>query len=292
MNVVLITDEQAEIRNGNLMDFSMIREIDCRLPFRNFSIKYVAKGTEMYRINNTGYVLNQGDYLLANQHAEGSVRIDSREEVFGICINLSLALLAEVAGDLQRPGVPADELPIETFFSSEAFLENQYAAADTALGSLLTGLGQSFHHHAERPKQFSKAFYYSLAERLIEDHRPIVAALRRVPSVKHATRKDLFKRLQSGKAFMDAHFAEIPDIASVARFSGLSEYHFFRLFRATYAESPYQYLLKKRLAHALELIQKGAMSLTDIALETGFSDIHAFSKCYKKHLGRAPSADR
>lgn len=93
-----------------------------------------------------------------------------------------------------------------------------------------------------------------------------------------------------GKSYIDSNFKSHLSIEEIAKECGLSEYHFHRLFKSVYGNSPYQYILNKRLNLALEKLKKGNDTLTDIAYEIGFADIYSFSKAFKKNYGVPPSA--
>src|SRR3954471_18541370 len=83
-------------KENNVIDFSSFRQFQARFSSRSFSIKYVLSGTELYRINSRDYTINKGHYLLTNAFTNGEVVIDGVQDVQGICIELSPALLAEV----------------------------------------------------------------------------------------------------------------------------------------------------------------------------------------------------
>ncbi len=271
------------------MNYSMFREFYCKVPFRSFSVKYVVEGVEEYLVNGKKYQVGAGQYLLANQYSEGFVRIESKNLVKGVCIDIAPDLLSEVVGSLRRPDTPFADQGLDVFFSSPDFLENQYQAGATQTGQLLHNLGIELSRDPFHIHRFSKEFYLNLTERIVADHIPLYRQLQCVGSIKPETKKDLVRKVHLGKSFMDAHFTLPLDIATVARESNLSEYHFFRLFKAVEGLSPYQYILRKRLLYAAAFIEKGQTSITDAAFAAGFTDIFSFSKAFKNHYGLSPS---
>jgi AraC family transcriptional regulator len=78
----------------------------------------------------------------------------------------------------------------------------------------------------------------------------------------------------------------------LARESGYSRVHFVRMFRAATGYTPHNYLLKLRLDRARELLARPTLSLTDIALECGFSSHSHLSRVFRQVLGAAPSEYR
>ncbi len=275
--------------NGNIVVYSLLRELETKLPFKGFSIKYVMEGLETYNVNGQKFQVTGGQYLLANHHAEGTVHIDSKEVVRGICINISNELLTEVVASNLRPDTCRSDFDLEKFFTTPDFLENQYQAFNTHTGSFLKKLDAILSKNPFHEHQLSPAFYYELAEHLVSDQAAICKQMLAISSIKTITRKDLTRRVIMGKNYIDSNFKNQLSIEEIARECGLSEYHFYRLFKTVYATSPYQYLLNKRLSCSLGMLKKGSFSLTDIAYEIGFADIYSFSKAFKKTYGVAPS---
>ena len=78
----------------------------------------------------------------------------------------------------------------------------------------------------------------------------------------------------------------------LAKESGYSRVHFVRMFRAATGYPPHNYLLKLRVDRARELLASPTLSLTDIALECGFSSHSHLSRVFRQVLGATPSEYR
>ncbi len=253
---------------------------------RLFSIKHVVSGTESYCLNGQRFEVGAGEYLLSSRFSEGFVEIDSpRAPVRGICIELAPSLLAEAVSSFRQPGATEADPGLDLFFDSPDFLENQYPAARTRLGRLLENLDWG----AEAP--LPDGLLLDMAEALVDDHRPIFRQLREVKTVKTATRKHLFRRIEQGRSFIDAHFAEPLDVAAVARAAQVSEFH-FQTVQKIHGRSPHRYLTEKRLEHARFLLEKKGVPVGEVASRTGFADGASFSKAFKRWAGAAPSRVR
>lgn len=273
----------------NLIDYSSFKTLRYQLPFRGFSIKYVVAGCEYYTINGNRYAVHAGQYLLANHHASGFVEINSMTPVKGICIQLSTELIQEAVASHLRPDTAQVDLTLDRFFSTPAFYENRYEADQTRVGRVL--------HHLERrmsaaivgrPEVLDQELYFDLAGRIVADHVPVFRQLQAIPSLKTATKKDLFRKLERAKSYLDDCFGQSPEIQAVARESFMSEYHFYRLFKRVYGCSPYQYALQRRLDQAHTRIRQGGASITEIAEQSGYADVQAFSKAFKNRFGISP----
>jgi AraC-like DNA-binding protein len=79
------------------------------------------------------------------------------------------------------------------------------------------------------------------------------------------------------------------DLDAVAAHAGYSRYHFVRAFKATYGESPGQYLSRRRIERAEELLRSANLSVTEICMSVGFTSLGTFSARFKKQTGSSPS---
>lgn len=277
-------------RNGSLINFSLLRELKTEpVIFRSFSVKYVVDGCENYTVNGKRFNVRNGEYLLANTSAEGSVEIDSEKIVRGLCIDIAPSILSEVVASHIRPDTAIPDNVLDDFFTGDSFFENFYPSDKTAVGKMLQELGDVLSEAPHEKREFTREFYFTLSERLVADHIPLIRSLREIPAVRTETRKDLLRKVLKGKYYIDEMFTQPLVMETVARECGLSEYHFFRLFRFAFQDTPHQYLIRRRLEYALQLFSAGSASITDAALICGFPDVQSFSKSFRKHYGVSPS---
>lgn len=89
--------------------------------------------------------------------------------------------------------------------------------------------------------------------------------------------------------YMQEHFAVDIALDDIVAASGISKYHFTRLFSTTLKETPIHYLTKIRLERALELLQHTDNSIEEIAQAVGYSTSNYFSKVFKNALNETPS---
>lgn len=88
--------------------------------------------------------------------------------------------------------------------------------------------------------------------------------------------------------WMDAHSHEPLDLDRIARATGLSAFHFLRLFGAVLGVTPHQYLVRSRLRHAARLLVDRDRSITDIAFDVGFGDVSNFVRTFHRAAGVSP----
>lgn len=106
-------------------------------------------------------------------------------------------------------------------------------------------------------------------------------------------RQEYIKRIHTLQDYIDEHIEEIHTSEKLAEISGFSKYHFHRIFKSITGESIFEYVTRTRLEQiASMLTARSDLSLTDIALQFGFSDSAVFSRSFKKHYQMKPSEFR
>ncbi|EFG08277.1 Transcriptional regulator [Streptomyces clavuligerus] len=99
-------------------------------------------------------------------------------------------------------------------------------------------------------------------------------------------------RLRRARDLMDRAYAEPLDVAALARVALMSPGHFSRSFRAAYGESPYSYLMTRRIERAKALLRRGDLSVTEVCLAVGCTSLGSFSSRFTELVGESPSAYR
>lgn len=91
---------------------------------------------------------------------------------------------------------------------------------------------------------------------------------------------------------IDREYAEPLNVEELARGVHMSAGHLSREFRRVYRESPYSYLMTRRIERAMTLLRRGDLSVTRICFEVGFSSLGTFSTRFTELVGVAPSVYR
>ncbi len=98
--------------------------------------------------------------------------------------------------------------------------------------------------------------------------------------------------LRRARDLMDREYARPLDVAARARAALMSQAHFSRQFRATYGETPYSYLMTRRIERAKALLRLGDLSVTEVCLEVGCTSLGSFSARFTQLVGETPTAYR
>jgi AraC-like DNA-binding protein len=98
--------------------------------------------------------------------------------------------------------------------------------------------------------------------------------------------------LRRARDRMDREYARPLDVAVLARTALMSSAHFSRQFRAAYGETPYGYLMTRRIERAKALLRRGDMSVTEVCMEVGCTSLGSFSTRFTQLVGETPTAYR
>jgi AraC-like DNA-binding protein len=99
-------------------------------------------------------------------------------------------------------------------------------------------------------------------------------------------------RLRRVRDRIDREYAEPLDVEALARGVHMSAGHLSREFRLAYGESPYSYVMTRRIERAMALLRRGELSVTEVCFEVGCSSLGTFSTRFTELVGVPPSTYR
>ncbi len=281
MNRTLYSDD-----NHNEIRISEIKKIESEIAFKGLGIKYVASGEETYYANGKKFMVREGEYIIGNDFTQSIVQINQENSVEGLCIDISPEVISEVAEYHDLNGTALKE-----FLLSDQFFVNRYNIKNTTLGYSLFEINQRIKSGNFGSNFQENELFYSLAESIITDQRFVFDHLNKLDFKRLVTNEEVFRAVFNARLFIDEHIEENFPLDRLSSQSGISKYHFIRLFKSTFGVSPYQYQKRKRLEYArLDLISGG--EILSVALKYGFSDAASFSKACKQQFGQTPGAIR
>jgi AraC family transcriptional regulator len=267
------------------------------------SIKSVVRGSARWSTSEAERLVDETCYLVLNSKQSYSITIDSLATVETFCLFFRNGQVEDVSRVTQSGPTTLLDNPLP---------EARYALESTARGdNSASSLGTSveffetLHAHDAVVSPLIQRIYARLKDNTasdpwLEDQFLGVAAalckLRReadknaelIPAKKYSSRMELYRRLLRGKDYMDSFSGTPVHLGEVAESACLSPYHFHRLFREVFRETPNQYLQRKRLANARRLLERGEQSVTDVCLEVGFESVTSFSGLFRRNFGCSP----
>lgn len=246
------------------------------------SIKSMVRGVGEWRAGRARFDIDPDSYLVLNHGQPYTLTIDSPSPVETLCVffrrgyveDALRSLGATEGGLLDDPS--GDTLPL--FEVPEA-----RRPADRVVSPLLARVRSAL--AAGEPLE---PVFGALALALARDHCDYARAMTRLQAVKHGTRMELHRRVQIGRRVLDDCLDQPLQLASVARASCLSPFHFHRAFRAVFGETPHGYLTRRRLERAARLLRETDEPVTRICLGPGFQSPGSFSSLFRERFGVSP----
>ena len=99
-------------------------------------------------------------------------------------------------------------------------------------------------------------------------------------------------RLRRVRDRIDREYAQPLDVEALARGANMSAGHLSRAFRQAYGESPYSYVMTRRIERAMALLRRGDLSVTEVCFAVGRSSLGTFSARFTELVGVPPSTYR
>jgi AraC-like DNA-binding protein len=98
--------------------------------------------------------------------------------------------------------------------------------------------------------------------------------------------------LRRARDLMDREYARPLEVAAIARAAFMSPAHFSRQFKAAYGETPYSYLMTRRIERAQALLRRGDLSVTEVCMMVGCTSLGSFSARFAHLVGETPTGYR
>jgi AraC family transcriptional regulator len=133
---------------------------------------------------------------------------------------------------------------------------------------------------------------YDLMSLLLEDHAAIKTLKQNLPVVKTSTREEIIRRLLVSTDFIYSFYDTDISLKELSDASCLSPFHFLRLFKLVFNQTPHQFINEVRTTKAKELLTHSKLEVTSISRMVGFRDASSFSRMFYKQVGIYPSQYR
>ena len=104
--------------------------------------------------------------------------------------------------------------------------------------------------------------------------------------------KDVLIRLCEARTLLRETSEGWRSVRQIARETGMSLFHFIRLYKAVFGETPKQCQLAARLEHAKQLLMMTDVPVTDVSMDAGFASLGTFSYVFARRIGMSPTAYR
>ena len=109
-----------------------------------------------------------------------------------------------------------------------------------------------------------------------------------LPRLGPLVEEETFARLDRSREFLAASFDRRVGLAEAAREAFLSPYHFHRMFVRAFGETPHEFLTRRRIERAKELLARDECPVTEVCFAVGFESLGSFSTLFRSMVGRSP----
>ncbi|HWA34282.1 MAG TPA: AraC family transcriptional regulator [Cyclobacteriaceae bacterium] len=133
---------------------------------------------------------------------------------------------------------------------------------------------------------------FDLLSLLLNEQNSVKAMRERLPSLKASTKGEIMKRMVNATDYIYTYYDKNPSLDELAAVSCLSKFHFLRLFKIAYHQTPRQFITTLRIERAKTLLQKTVADVRSIGAEVGFKDSSSFSRAFYNQVGVYPSQFR
>ncbi len=234
-------------------------------------------------------MLKKDNYLIVNQGYNYRSEIDSTKPLEALIV----AFNPEFVDDFLRvnevcPEHLLDEPEVGPE-QSNTFFENTYAS-DAQISHLLGQIRAGILN--EEGSLFFDGLYYQLLERMFEMHSVTLDHVHQIPLMRTSTKIELFRRIGMAKDYIDAHIKEDLDIDEISQVAALSSFHFLRMFKLIYGQTPHNYITSERMKLAAFLLNSSELPVGQVCQEVGFENISSFGRLFRSRFGVTASEFR
>jgi AraC-like DNA-binding protein len=232
--------------------------------FRYHSVEYVAAGSGTVVLGGRPFALRPGSVFRYGPGVAHRITADGSAPMVKYFVDFAGAL----AGDLLHRGAWAELRPLRL-------------AQPARLGALFDEL----HRLGRRPAAHSTRRCVLLLEQIL-----LTASDEAVPD--EGTEHAAWTSYERCRSLMEQRFSQLPSLAAVAEECGVSETHLCRLFQRFDSLSPYQLLVRLKMARAATLLLDRALLVREVGQQVGYDDPYHFSKAFKRVYSLSPGTFR
>lgn len=283
------TTGTAAFGQENVVTLAQTRHVSFGEHTAPLSVKATVQGVEHYRIEGRHTAADPHTYLLVNAGQPYASTIEAEEPVTSFCVFFRAGLAAEALATLL---CPEDHLLDDPYPTTQplTFFQHRHAH-DATVTPRLRRLYQRIAAY-KADDAWVEEQCHALLHDLLVKHRQIRRRVLALPALRVATRVEVYRRLHRAKDYLDTCFAEPLALSDLAQVACFSEHHFLRLFKAAFGQTPYQYLIARRLEAAQDLLMHSRQSITEVCLHVGYHDVSSFGRRFRQRFGVAPHVYR
>ena len=249
------------------------------------SIKSVIRGRVEWIAGGRASLVDPHTFLVLEDGQRYSMNLDSEKPVETCCVFFRRGFVEQIARDATTPLETSLDSPLKEVPQLE-FLSRLHSDPKRQVLSQMWSLAERCTDEIQ-PSGYEEDFL-TLAHKLLMLYREVKSQVLRVPGAKASTREELFRRLQIAREYLHGNLDRQISLEELSLEACVSQYHLLRAFQRVFRQTPHAYLTGLRLERARSLLKAGS-SVTDVAMDVGFTSLSAFSRRFHARYGVPPS---
>lgn len=253
------------------------------------SVKCMFNGAATYRVGRAWFAVDETGYLILNERQDYEIRIDSPTRLQSFVVYFPHGWAQDVLRNfvigedklLDDPESPSG--PVHFF--------EKFSPHDEVLSPAIASLRRE-HQSGVLSDVLMEERLRGLLARMLDAQRHSFRGRAHVRALRASTRAELWRRLHRARDFIRARANTPLSISEMAEAACLSPFHFMRAFKATFRMTPHAYLSQCRVECAKFLLERTALPVTQVCLDTGFESLGTFSTWFSRFTGESPRAWR
>jgi AraC family transcriptional regulator len=280
-------------KNENIIFNSLCKR--CYFPKHSdsLSFKFSFQGKEQYNYGRTDVSVNSGSFLVLNEGQEHSSWVDSETWVQSLTLYLTPEFVSEAVSHFvtEEDKILDDLGPVNKnnkldFFQTLLPFNDRFYRRVEDFKKIL--------EYTEGKDQFwiDENLRLLLGGFINEYRKNVLDKVKDVEAVKLSTKVEILKRVNIAKDFIESYYTQDITLKDISNVAFLSENMLLRHFKKIFNTTPYNYITKKRLDLAKELLLTSNIPVNKITVVTGFQSPSSFGRVFKYNYGVTPESFR
>jgi AraC family transcriptional regulator len=270
----------------NLLIHARGRQVDYPEHPGPLSLKCVFEGKEIHEVGGISYSVDSQSVLLLNHGRPYASRSQGYEEVETFSLFFEERFAAKTLRSLVETQEELLDEPFNDGAHSVEFFETLYPRSPE-LTLLLRKMRAQTNVWQAEPLWLEERLHEVLAQ-LLRENTEHLRASEGLLAGRATTRAEQYRRLLKARDFINGNVACDIDLASIGEACCLSSFHLQRLFKQAFGETPHQYLTRRRLERARDLLATTDLPIWEICQRVGYQSQSSFSRLISAHYGAPP----
>lgn len=257
---------------------------ECDWHVTRLSLNFNLDGSQTYFAGNREYQISPDKFLLINQGQSFKTFARSKSTDRMVTIAFKVGLAEQIYGSLSKSHEQLLDHPETTTAQSLRFFEKTYST-DSFLNQTVLSLLHDEIANPDPDRLNEKL--ESILTHILVLQKGVQREVSSINKVRASTRAEIYRRLHWALEYLQNHYRNDISIDQLASQACLSSFHFKRLFKEYFRDSPYQYIKKLRIQKSAELLHTG-MPVHEVCKAVGWSDASSFIRLFKKVMYTTP----